>query len=388
MEFRQLAEQYRSALLEDIIPFWEKYSIDSENGGYFSCLDRKGNVYNTDKYIWLQGRQVWMFSKFFLNLEKREQWLEIATKGKDFLRDHGRDENGDWYFSLTKEGAPLIQPYNIFSDCFAAMGFSQYALASGDSEARAIAGAAHQNVLRRKENPKGKYNKLVPGTRPIVGMALPMILANLTLELEWMLDEKTVETSLDNCIKEIFQLNYDPQTGLLRENVAPDGSFIDSFEGRLLNPGHGIEAMWFLLDIAERRKDQDLIDRCVNVILKTLQFSWDEEFGGVYYFMDILGHPSDQFEFDQKRWWVHLEILVGLLKGYRLSGKEECKQWFTRVHDYTWEKFPDPKYGEWFGYLTRQGTPLLSFKGGKWKGCFHVPRGLYLCALELEKLSE
>ncbi len=387
MEFRQLAEQYRSSLLEDVIPFWEKFSSDDENGGYFSCLDRKGNVYDTDKFTWLQARQVWMFSKFYLNLDRREEWLEIATKGKDFLRKYGRDSKGDWYFSLTRKGAPLIQPCNIFSDCFAAMGFSQYALASGDSEARVIAGASHQNVLRRKENPKGKYNKVVPETRPMVGMALPMILANLTLELEWMLDEKTVETSLDNCIKEIFQLNHDPQTGLLRENVAPDGSFIDSFEGRLVNPGHGIEAMWFLLDIAERREDQDLIDRCVNVIIKTLQFSWDEEFGGIYYFMDIEGHPPQQLEWDQKLWWVHLETLVALLKGYRLTGNEECKQWFTKVHEYTWEKFPDPEYGEWFGYLTRQGTPLLPLKGGKWKGCFHLPRGLYLCTLELEKLS-
>ena len=208
MEFRQLAEQYRSSLLEDVIPFWEKFSSDDENGGYFSCLDRKGNVYDTDKFTWLQARQVWMFSKFYLNLDRREEWLEIATKGKDFLRKYGRDSKGDWYFSLTRKGAPLIQPCNIFSDCFAAMGFSQYALASGDLEARVIAGASYQNVLRRKENPKGKYNKVVPETRPMVGMALPMILANLTLELEWMLDEKTVETSLDNCIKEIFQLNH------------------------------------------------------------------------------------------------------------------------------------------------------------------------------------
>ncbi len=388
MKFDQLAEYYRSALVEDIIPFWEKYSIDNEKGGFFTCLDRKGNVYDTDKFIWLQARQVWMFSKFYLNLDKREQWLEIATKGKDFLRDHGRDDNGDWYFSLTREGAPLVQPYNIFSDCFSAMGFSQYALASGDSEAKKIALEAYENVLRRKENPKGKYNKVVPGTRPMVGMALPMILANLTLELEWMLDEKTVMDSLDNCVREIFELNYDSETGLLRENVAPDGSFIDSFEGRVVIPGHGIEAMWFLLDIAERRKDQDLIDRCVSAILKILEVGWDNEFGGIYYFMDILGHPPQQLEWDQKLWWVHLETLVALLKGYRLSENEECKHWFTKVHEYTWDKFPDPEYGEWFGYLNRQGTPLLSLKGGKWKGCFHVPRGLYLCALELEMLGQ
>ncbi|MBL4576790.1 MAG: AGE family epimerase/isomerase [Opitutaceae bacterium] len=388
MKFDQLENQYRTALLEDVIPFWEKYSIDDEKGGYFTCLDQKGSVYDTDKFIWLQARQVWMFSTFFLNLEKKDRWLDIAAGGMNFLRQYGRDDNGDWYFSLTREGAPLIQPYNIFSDCFAAMGFSQYALASGDEEAKKIALEAYENVLRRKENPKGKYNKVIAGTRPMVGMALPMILANLTLELEWMLDEKTLQMSLDNCVREIFELNYDSETGLLRENVAPDGSFVDSFEGRVVMPGHGIEAMWFLLDIAERQGNEKLIQRCVTVILNLLEFGWDKEFGGIYYFKDIKGSPPQQLEWDQKLWWVHLEALVALLKAYRLTGNEECQKWFTKVHEYTWARFPDPENGEWLGYLNRQGTPLLSLKGGKWKGCFHVPRGLYLCALELVKLGQ
>ncbi|MFA5263537.1 MAG: AGE family epimerase/isomerase [Opitutaceae bacterium] len=385
--FANLAHQYSSALLDDVIPFWMKHSEDREHGGYFTCLARDGSVYDTDKFLWLQARQVWMFSMLYNRLEKRDAWLQFARQGAEFLKRHGRDKEGNWYFSLTRDGRPLIQPYNIFSDCFAAMAFSQYALASKDEEAKEIADRTYRNILRRKDNPKGKYTKAVPGTRPMISLALPMILANLTLELEWQLDLGTFNQAVDNCLKEVFTLFLDEKRQVLREQVAPDGSKLDCFEGRVLNPGHGIEAMWFIMDIAERRNDRPLIEKAVDVALHTLELGWDKELGGIYYFLDAEGHPPQQLEWDQKLWWVHVETLVALLKGYRLTGRKACWDWYERLHDYTWKHFPDPKHGEWYGYLNRSGEVLLPLKGGKWKGCFHVPRGLYLCMREFEKLE-
>ncbi len=383
---KELIPQYRNALLNDVLPFWEKHSLDSQYGGYFTCLDRDGSVYDTDKFVWLQARQVWMFSMLYNRLDKRAGWLEIARLGADFLSQHGHDPQGNWYFSLDRQGQPLVQPYNIFSDCFAAMAFSQYALASGDETARALALKTYLNILKRKPNPKGPYNKAFPGTRPLISLALPMILANLSMELEWMLEPQLFNQAIDTCLQEVFSLFLDREKMVLREQVAPDGSFFDSFEGRLINPGHGIEAMWFILDIAERKKDPAIIQQAVEVILHTLEMSWDPKYEGIFYFMDTHGHPPQQLEWDQKLWWVHVETLVGLLKAYRLTGRAECLTWFERVQAYTWGHFPDPQYGEWYGYLNRAGDPLLPLKGGKWKGCFHVPRGLYLCMRELEKL--
>jgi N-acylglucosamine 2-epimerase len=384
---RELFGQYQNALLDDVIPFWEEHSLDTIHGGFFTCLDRDGSTFDTDKFIWLQARQVWMFSMLYNRLEKRSRWLEIARHGADFLRQHGRDELGNWYFSLNRQGQPLVQPYNIFSDCFAAMAFSQYSLASGDEPAHQIAQQTYLNILQRKQNPKGHYNKAYPGTRPLISLALPMILANLSMEMEWMLEPSLFKQAVDICLHEVFNLFLDQERMVLREQVSPDGGFVDSFEGRLLNPGHGIEAMWFILDIAERNNDQTMIQKAVEVILHTLELSWDPEYAGIFYFMDSQGHPPQQLEWDQKLWWVHMETLVALLKGYRLTNRKECWDWFERVHTYTWDHFPDPEYGEWFGYLNRAGEVLLPLKGSKWKGCFHVPRGLYLCMGELEKLS-
>ncbi|HEY9828705.1 MAG TPA: AGE family epimerase/isomerase [Stenomitos sp.] len=377
--FKLLATQYKTALLDDVISFWEKHSIDRQHGGYFTCLDRSGSVYDTDKFVWLQNRQLWMFSTLYNQVEARQDWLDIAAQGANFLAQHGRDAEGNWYFSLTQDGRPLVQPYNIFSDCFAAMAFSQYALASGKEKAKDIALQAYQNVLRRKDNPKGQYTKAYPGTRPLKSLAVPMILANLTLEMAWLLPQETLDQVLDETVREVMSDFLDPVRGLMFEAVMPDGSHLDCFDGRLINPGHGIEAMWFIMDIAHRRNDTQTIARAVEVVLNTLNFAWDSEYGGIFYFLDAQGHPPQQLEWDQKLWWVHLETLVALAMGDRLTGRSECWEWYCKVHDYAWTHFADPEYGEWFGYLNRRGEVLLNLKGGKWKGCFHVPRAMYLC---------
>jgi N-acylglucosamine 2-epimerase len=175
-----LQGQYRSALLDDVLPFWQKHSLDRDHGGYLTCLDRDGAVYDTDKFVWLQARQVWMFSMLNNRLEPRPEWLETARLGADFLLKHGMDRAGDWYFSLAQDGTPLVQPYNIFSDCFGAMAFSQYALATGDPTARRVALRTYDHILKRQDNPKCKYSKAVPGSRPLMALSLPMILSRKT----------------------------------------------------------------------------------------------------------------------------------------------------------------------------------------------------------------
>ncbi|MBJ7879791.1 AGE family epimerase/isomerase [Gelidibacter salicanalis] len=377
---------YKNTLLNDIIPFWETYSIDAEHGGYFTCLDKTGKVYDTDKFMWLQGRQAWTFSMLYNTVEKNENWLKLAKHGIDFIIKHGMDKHGNFYFSTTREGNPLVQPYNIFSDCFAAMAFSQYAMASGDEEIKKLVKQTYLNILKKKDNPKGSYEKST-GERPLKSFSLPMILSNLVLELEGVLDEEEVNKTIDFSINEVMNVFLDNESGLVYEFVRPDGTHEDSYNGRLLNPGHGIEAMWFMIDIGVRRNNTELIDKAADTILRILDYSWDKEDGGIFYFMDVLGKPPQQLEWDQKLWWVHLEALVALAKAYEQTGRKELMAWYEKVHDYAWGHFSDPENGEWYGYLNRQGEVLLDLKGGKWKGCFHVPRAMCQCWKSFEKIE-
>lgn len=172
------SQLYKNSLLNNVVPFWLQHSPDTKYGGYFTCLKRDGSVYDTDKFTWLQGREAWLFSMLYNQVDPNQKWLEMATLGIDFLKTKAMDSKGDFYFSLTREGQPLVQPYNIFSDCFAAMAFSQYAKATGKEEYIQLAKSTYFNILRKKDNPKGIYEKNT-NTRPLKGFSLPMILSNL-----------------------------------------------------------------------------------------------------------------------------------------------------------------------------------------------------------------
>lgn len=387
MDFKQLAAQYKSELLDKVVPFWLEKSQDLEHGGYFTCLERDGEVYDTDKFVWLQGREVWMFATLYNKVEKRQEWLDCAIQGAEFLKKHGHDGNLNWYFALDREGNPLVEPYNIFSYTFAVIAFGQLSIATGNKEYADIAKRTFDIVLSKVDNPKGKWNKAAPGARALKSFALPMILCNVALEIEPLLDADFMQQTIDTCIHEVMDVFYRPELGLIVEHLSTDGELVDCFDGRLLNPGHAIEAMWFVMDLGKRLGRQDLIEKAVTIALNEAEYGWDKEHGGIFYFMDRLGRPCQQLEWDQKLWWVHIETLITMLKGYQLTGNAQCLEWFERVHNYVWTHFTDKEYAEWFGYLNRQGEVLLSLKGGKWKGCFHVPRGLFQCWQILEDLD-
>lgn len=387
MKYGEYQKLYKSNLMDDVLPFWQNNSPDYEFGGYFTCLDTKGEVFDTDKFVWLQCREVWCFSMLYNELEPRTEWLELALLGAEFLKKNGRDEDGNWYFSLDREGKPLIQACNIFSDCFAAMAFGQLYKATGNAEYAEIAKNTFVNILKRKANPKGRYSKSYPGTRDLQGFSLPMILSNLVLEIEHVLDPKLVEKTIKEGIDTVMNVFYNEDLKLILENITLDGQFSNSFEGRLVNPGHGLEALWFIMDLAERKQDKEMIRKAVDISLQIMDFGWDEQYGGIFYFKDINGYPPQQLEWDQKLWWVHLEAIVCMLKGYEHTGDQRCWEWFEKLHTYAWSHFQDKRDGEWFGYLNRQGEVLLQLKGGKWKGCFHVPRALFKSWKVFETLS-
>lgn len=386
VDFKQISSRYKRELLENCLPFWLEHSQDKECGGYFSCLNRDGSVYDTDKFIWLQGREVWMFAMLYNNVEKNQQWLDCAIQGAEFLKKYGHDENWDFYFSVNREGRPLVQPYNIFSNTFACMAFAQLAKATGNDEYALIARRIFGRILERRSNPKGQWCKAYPGTRPMKDFALPMIICNMALEIEDILEDKSIlEQTIDTCLHEVFDVFYQPELGCMLENVSSvDGAPVDCFEGREINPGHDLEALWFMMNLGVRRGDKALIEKCVEIALRVIERGWDKEFGGIYYFLDAKGVPQQKLEWDQKLWWVHIESAIAMLKGYQLTGNEKCLEWFMKLDAYLWDNFKDKEYPEWYGYLNRRGEVLLPLKGGKWKGCFHVPRGLY----QIWQLSE
>lgn len=380
-----LEKKYSSELFENIIPFWLKYSLDHVYGGYCTCIDYDGTVFDTDKYSWMQGREIFLFSKLCLLYGIREEWRRAAKCGVDFMLAHGKAPNGDYYFALDRTGRPLVQPYNIFSDCFLCIGYADYSLIAETEEEReqtkVEAIRLYNRIQERKTNPKGIWNKQVPGGRNLQMMSIPMIEAMLALELEGVLGKDAVKNKEDEVMRLFLSRHVDRERKCVFERVNPDGShMLDVMEGRLLNPGHALEILWFLMTIAEKHNDEDRINDLGEIMLWCIERGWDDTYGGIFYYRDYDNRPLDKFESDMKLWWVHVEALNAFLLAWKLTGKQEFKEWFLKIDDWTWAKFPDHVHGEWYGYLSRQGEVASTLKGGKWKGFFHLPRMLYTCS--------
>ncbi len=376
-KIRYYRQQFEEELFNSVIPFWENHSPDWENGGFYNCLDEDGSVYDTRKHVWLQGRQTWLFSKLYNSVEKKENWIKIAESGAQFLRSKAKREDKRVYFSVDEQGKGLWMQRKIFSECFYIMAMAEYSRASGEEQWMNETLELFEKVWEWSSDLTKVGQPVFDGQIPAQGLAIPMILLNLIEEVaadDW----KKFESEIRECIRRML-LHVHEDRKLVFETVAPDGSFINNIDGRLLNPGHAIEAGWFLQHWAKKLDDEDLSKTAVNMVRWSYKKGWDKEFGGIFYFLDSEGFSPTQLEWDMKLWWPHTEAMYAHLLNYSVTGEENDFKLFKEVTKYSFDHFSDSKHGEWFGYLNRRGEITHRFKGGPYKGCFHVPRGLLLC---------
>lgn len=390
--FEKYIEKYENELKNNVIPFWEKNCIDKKYGGFFTSLDRDGSVYDTTKYMWMQWRIVYMFGELYLDpAYSKAEYLEIARNGFDFLYKHGKDEQNRYYFALNQQGEPAMAPYSVYSDCFAAMGAAVMYKATKESIYKEAAQQAMDSYISRinSGNASGQWDKSLAGKQSYLALGFYMMLANLGLIMDDCLGEKRYDKELDKAIDMVLNKFYQPKYNLVFENILPDGSLdLENCQGRMLNPGHVLEAMWFLLNATmQRGGNKEVEAKICHIIKSTLNYGWDKQYGGIFYFMDALNKPHLELQHDMKLWWVHNEALIACLFAYKSSKDVEFIDWFKKLDEYTWSHFPDPEYGEWFAYLNRQGEPTHLLKGGKWKTFFHLPRALMMCAKLMRELA-
>lgn len=383
---RELASLYRNELNDSVVPFWLPRAVDEQQGGFFTCFDHDGTLYDRTKYVWLQGRFVWTLGRLYNTVEKRAEWLQWAAQGLDFIRNRCFDESGRMYFAVTETGERLTRPWGIFSECFTVCGLCQYALVTGDE---AVAQEARDLFWRTVEMTRvADLDSLsYPEIPRLMTHAVPMILVNVIQELRALGDDPHYTELGDVMLDRVLNLHSHPEERVLLENVWPDGRIDDSPDGRTINPGHALESAWFLLREAEYRNDTAIRDRAIEIIEWSFERGWDEKYGGLFYFTDLKGMPSPYLEWDMKLWWVQVEALYATLLVHQMTGRQDMLDWFECLHEWSWERFRDSENGEWFGYLNCNGERSLSLKGSMWKGFYHLPRGLMLITEALEKIA-
>jgi N-acylglucosamine 2-epimerase len=380
----ELARVYRTALLDDVMPFWQRHGIDREHGGFLTAVDRDGSLLDTDKSVWFQGRSSWTFATLYNTVLQKPEWLEAARSGVAFLERYCRDVSGKYYFTVTREGRPLRMRRYVYSESFAAIAHAAVARATGRDEHRRLAEAAFAAYLDASFTPGRMPPKVRPDTRPQRGIGPLMIAIATAQELRKNLGDISVSGRsctawIDECIRQIEHYFVKPDLGVVMEVVGPDGQIIDHFDGRQLNPGHAIEAAWFVLHEARIRNDSRLCRLGLQMLDWMWARGWDETFGGIFYFRDVYGKPVQEYWHDMKFWWPHCEAIIATLLAYALSGDTKYLQWHRQVHDWSFKHFADPEHGEWYGYLHRDGRVSVPLKGNMWKGPFHLPRALWYC---------
>ena len=371
--------------LDRCVSFWLNNGIDREHGGVYTCLERTGKIYSTDKSVWMQGRCGWIFAYLCHLYGPKPEWLAASKSCLDFMENYciNPGTGGRMYFTVTADGKPLRQRRYYFSEAFYCIANAEYYGVTGEAEHLERAKRAYEiywSMSQGNPDPAGTGPKTIPETRTGRSLGIPMIFLNVTGVMRRVDPDNAslYDARAQQCIHDIFAYHHKPELGCTLENVGPNGEFRSEItEGRMVNPGHDIECSWFLMEQANLYGDRELHGKAQEIFRMAIEAGWDNEYEGLLYFRDCLGNPPEAYEHDMKLWWPHDEILIAAMMAYRDTGDEYYLNWFKRTLEYCQKVFSDPAYGEWYGYLRRDGKPTEPpCKGSTFKGPFHLPRML------------
>lgn len=368
------ADSYKHDLTADILPFWLANGLDRKHGGVYTCLDREGRLMDSTKSVWFQGRFGFVAAYAYNQVERNPEWLEASKSCIDFIEAHCADADGHMYFEVAADGTPLRKRRYVFSECFAAIAMSEYAIASGDKRYAEKALELFKRIQRFLATPGFLELKYLPALQAR-GHSITMILINTASRIRAAIDDPVLNTQIDESLAAIRRYFIHPEFKALLEMVGPEGEFIDTCNGRLINPGHCIETAWFILEEARHRGgDKDLTDMALQILDWSWQWGWDEQYGGIINFRDCRNLPVQDYSQDMKFWWPQTEAIIATLYAYQATKDEKYLAMHKQISDWTYAHFPDREHGEWYGYLHRDGTVAQPAKGNIFKGPFHIPR--------------
>jgi len=370
---RKCVSDSKAELTNVIMPFWLKFGLDRVHGGVYTCVDRDGTLMDTTKSVWFQGRFGFVAAYAYNNIEKNHEWLEASKSCVDFIEKYCIDTDGHMFFSVTEDGKPIRKRRYVFSDTFAAIAMAEYSKASGDKSYARKALDMFLNIRRMLTTPGFLEPKsYLPGK----SHSITMIMVNVALVLKGICDDEVLDTQILESVHEIETYLMHPEFGCILESVNPDGSLIDTCEGRMINPGHGIETAWFLMAAAESLKDEHIREMALKVFEWQYKWGWDEQYGGIINFRDCRNLPCQDYSQDMKFWWPQCETMIAALYAYKLTGEDRYLEIHRQTEEWVDKHFRDHEFGEWYGYLHRDGTVAQPAKGNLFKGPFHIPRML------------
>ncbi|MCF2707551.1 AGE family epimerase/isomerase [Bacteroides pyogenes] len=377
---------YKDDLVNNIMPFWLKNGLDRKHGGVYTCVDRDGTLMDTTKSVWFQGRFGFISAYAYNHIEKNPEWLEASKSCIDFLETHCFDKDGHMFFEVTEDGRPLRKRRYVFSEGFAAIALAEYAAATGEK----IYAERALEIFKRTQYFLNTPGLLEPKYLPALearGHSITMILINTAARIREVISDPVLDRQIDESIAALRKYFIHPEFKALLEMVGPQGELIDTCNGRVINPGHCIETAWFIMEEARyRNDDNELMQLALQILDWSWEWGWDKEFGGIINFRDCRNFPPQDYSQDMKFWWPQTEAIIATLYAYKMTCDEKYLEMHKQISEWTYAHFPDKEYGEWYGYLHRDGSVAQPAKGNIFKGPFHIPRMMIRSHLLCEEI--
>lgn len=416
---KELLSFYQTQLKEQVLPFWLSRCEDRINGGFFNCFENVGDrLVSRDKYIWSQGRFVWLFARLAMmagntfSSQEKAEFLAMAKRGRDFLEAHCfLDEAKTRCVFLTHEdGTPKLPAGHTRldagsgADYFVILAFSQYAISAHSEKDYQLAKNLYYSLQERRR--AGEEDAIpYPLPKGFDAHSFAMSFSDLSHAMYLAAKELSpadadgfLKDGLD-CLDTTFGRFVDSDH-VLHEYVATDPAFADSLLARCQKPGHAIEDMWFALDIMESAEDYRYLEKAGAVLKKAFANGWDQTYGGILLFTDqtggapqgsVTGIETEEMtrqvleNWQSKAWWVHSETLYASLRFYLRTGDPEFLAIHQKTHELTFRVFPDPVHGEWIQIRDRALNPENRVVALPVKDPYHISRNLMYLIEAIQK---
>jgi mannobiose 2-epimerase len=390
-------------LFKNILPYWEKYSRDNVNKGFYGRIDNDNNL-NTacERSIVMTSRFLWTYSCVAL-FKKDKKYLEMADFAYDVIINKFWDKkHGGVYWSVMPDGKPKVSKKQIYGEAFCCYGLSEYAAAlkelrndeetsqqamnyaldlynfmenyAYDPEAGGYVEARAENWKKTKDmilSPKDMNCPKSMNTNLHVMEAYTNLYRRLPVVFE---DSKAIRLEVGDSLSKLVRTTVDC---IVQKNMHL-GMFFD-MDWNLLSDeisyGHDIEASWLLWEAAEELGDKELQEEIRDSVIKmaevTLNEGFDQENGCLENFMKDNGTVKDR----TRVWWNQAESMNGFYNAWEMTGDSKYSDACLKQWNWILTKQADRKGGDWWASLDAEGNPVLSeAKGGNWKTSYHNGR--------------
>jgi len=396
MSLQQLRDDYRDRLFNRYLPFWDKGGYDKQLGGFMCELNDDGSVFSDEKYIWYQGRGIWVYSFLYNNFGRDPRFLKIAEKSKDFMVGHMYAGNGKWFEKVRRDGTVMEGGVGkvVYGWLFAAAGLCEFYKATRDQKVLALAKESIWSAVRAYDDPDYAHGDVthIGVETPKKGLRFQghsMVLIRILSQLLSYHDDPRLEKLQREQVKLVMNKFWNPEYGIVNECLQHDYSRIPGTEAHMF-AGHSLETQWMIMVDALRTKDRVLFRKAKDRVRRLLEICWDYLFEGWadedFFAVDTPEHRRGP-TYEIKTMWAQCEVLVACMMILEYTGEVWAKEWYERARAFTLRTMPVEGHGVWRQAVDRRGKNIKREGiSSKRKGNFHQPRMMMLNLLSLERM--